>query len=123
MGLTQVQLAQQWGIAQQYLSAMERGKRPIGSIYQAAIDSQKQEPRNAKYKQTRVTPQGRAYSPISDLEGGFSTAPLVRNPRLTICCEYPDTDMPPTEVTFGLSHRYGIHTAHGANEWFLEFDA
>jgi len=25
------------------------------------------------------------------------------NPRLTVRCEYPDTDMPPTEVTFGLS--------------------
>ena len=45
---------------------MERGKRPIGSIYQAAIDTQKQKSRNAKYNQTRVTPQGRAYSDISD---------------------------------------------------------
>ncbi len=55
-----------------------------------------------------------------DLDGGFNTAPLVRTPRLTIRCEYPDTDMPPTEVTFGLSPRYGLHTAHEAHEWFLE---
>ncbi len=27
--------------------------------------------------------------------------------------------MPPTEVTFGLSHRYGIHTAREAHDWFL----
>ena len=54
-----------------------------------------------------------------DLEGGFSTAPLVRTPRLTIRCEYPDTDMAPTEVTFRLSPSYGIHTAHEAHEWFL----
>ncbi len=55
-----------------------------------------------------------------DLDGGFSTPPLVRNPRLTIRCEYPDTDMPPTEVTFGLSPAYDIRNAHEANEWFLE---
>ena len=53
-----------------------------------------------------------------DLDGGFNTAPLVRNPRLSIRCEYPDTDMPPTEVTFGLSPRYGIHTAREAHDWF-----
>ncbi len=55
-----------------------------------------------------------------DLDGGFNTAPLVRTPRLTILCEYPDTDMPPTEVTFGLSPSYGLHTAHEANEWFID---
>ncbi len=56
-----------------------------------------------------------------DLDGsGFSASPVVRTPRLTIRCEYPDTDMPPTDVTFGLSHRYGIHNAHEAHEWFLE---
>ncbi len=54
-----------------------------------------------------------------DLEGGFNTAPPVRTPRLTIRCEYPDTDMPPTEVTFGLSPFYGIHTALEAHDWFL----
>ena len=26
----------------------------------------------------------------------------------------------PTEVTFGLSPRYGIHTARDAHDWFLE---
>ena len=55
-----------------------------------------------------------------DLDGGFNTAPLVRTPRLTIRCEYPDTDLPPTEVTFGLSPAYDIRNAHEANEWFLE---
>ena len=43
-----------------------------------------------------------------DLDGGFSTAPPLRTPRLTIRCEYPDTDMPPTEVTFRLSPSYGL---------------
>ena len=54
-----------------------------------------------------------------DLDGGYSSPPLVRTPRLTIRCEYPDTDMAPTEVTFRLSPSYGIHTAHEAHEWFL----
>ena len=54
-----------------------------------------------------------------DLDAGSGTAPLVSTSRLTIRCEYPDTDMPPTEVTFALSPRYGLHTAHEANEWFL----
>ena len=55
-----------------------------------------------------------------DLDGGFNTAPLVRTPRLTIRCEYPDTDLPPTEVTFRLSPSYGLTTGHEANEWFIE---
>ena len=54
-----------------------------------------------------------------DLDGGFSTTPLVRTPRLTIRCEYPDTDLPPSEVTFRLSPSYGVHTAREAHEWFL----
>ena len=41
-------------------------------------------------------------------------------PRLTVRCEYPDTGMPPTEITFRLSPSYGLLTAHGANEWFLD---
>ena len=35
-----------------------------------------------------------------DIGDGFGTAPVVRTSRLTIRCEYPDTDMPPTVVTF-----------------------
>ena len=31
--------------------------------------------------------------------GGFSNPPLVRNPRLSIRCEYPDMSSLPTEVT------------------------
>ena len=55
-----------------------------------------------------------------DLDGGFSTAPITRTPRLTVRCEYEDTDLPPTEVTFGLSPSYGLTTGHEANEWFIE---
>ncbi len=51
---------------------------------------------------------------------GFSFVGPVRNPIITIRCEYPDTDMPPTEVTFRLSPSYGLTTGHEANEWFLE---
>ena len=55
-----------------------------------------------------------------DLDGGFSTPLPVRTPRLTIRCEYPDTDLPPTEVTFRLSPSYGLTTGHEANEWFID---
>ena len=54
-----------------------------------------------------------------DLGAGFSLHEPVRNPRLTVRCEYPDTDIPPTEVTFGLSPRYGLLTACEAHDWFL----
>ncbi len=55
-----------------------------------------------------------------DLDGGFSSPLRVRTPRLTIRCEYPDTDLPHTEVTFRLAPSYGLTTGHEANEWFLE---
>ena len=55
-----------------------------------------------------------------DPAGGFSSREPVRTPRLTIRCEYPDTDVPPTEVTFRLSPSYGLTTGHEANEWFIE---
>ena len=54
-----------------------------------------------------------------DLDSGFSTAPLVRNPRLTVRREYPGSDSPPDEVSFRLSPRYGIQTALEAHDWFL----
>ena len=41
---------------------------------------------------------------------------MADNPRLTVRCEYPD--IPPTEVTFGLSPSHGIHTAREAHDWF-----
>ena len=44
---------------------------------------------------------------------------MADTPRLTVRCEYPDTDLPPTEVSFGLSPSYGVHTAREAHEWFL----
>ena len=47
-----------------------------------------------------------------------STRRATRNPRLTVRCEYPDTDMPPTEVTFRLSPSYGLLTAREAHDWF-----
>ena len=40
-------------------------------------------------------------------------------PRLTIRCEYPDTSLPPTEVSLRLSRRYGILDASDAHDWFL----
>ncbi len=52
-----------------------------------------------------------------DLDGGFSAAPVVSTPRLTIRCEYPDSA--PTEVSFALSPRYGILDARAAHDWFL----
>ena len=54
-----------------------------------------------------------------DLDGGFSSPPLVRTPRITIRCEYPDTSLEPTEVTFGLAPSYSLHTAREAHDWFL----
>ena len=56
-----------------------------------------------------------------DLGPGFSFSFVesVRNPRLTVRCEYPNTDLPPTEVTFRLSPSYGIHDAREAHDWFL----
>ena len=50
---------------------------------------------------------------------GFNTAPVVRTPRLTIRCEYPDTDLPPTGVSFRPSPSYGLLTARDAHDWFL----
>ena len=48
---------------------------------------------------------------------------MADTPRLTIRCEYPDTDMEPTEVTFRLSPSYGLLTALEAHEWFLGMNA
>jgi ribosomal protein S27AE len=39
---------------------------------------------------------------ILGIEGGDGTSEPIRTPRLTVRCAHPDTDMPPTEVTFGL---------------------
>ena len=54
-----------------------------------------------------------------DLDAGFSFVEPLPNARLAVRCEYPDTDAPPTEVTFGLSPSCGIHTALEAHDWFL----
>ena len=44
---------------------------------------------------------------------------MAETPRLTVRCEYPDTDMALTEVTFRLSPSYGLLTAREAHDWFL----
>ena len=44
----------------------------------------------------------------------------TRTRRLTLRCEYPDTDIAPTEVSFALSPSYGLLPARAAHEWFLE---
>jgi len=45
---------------------------------------------------------------------------MADTPHLTIRCEYPDTDLPPTEVTFRLSPSYRLTTGHEVNEWFID---
>ena len=35
-------------------------------------------------------------------------------------CEYPDSSIEPTEVTFRLSPSYGLLTGHEVNEWFID---
>ncbi len=45
---------------------------------------------------------------------------MTDTPRLTVHCEYPDGSSPPSEVSFGLSPRYGILTARDAHDWFLQ---
>ena len=56
-----------------------------------------------------------------DLDGFGSVQPQQspRTPRLTVRCEYTDSWMAPTEVSFRLSPRYGIRTAREAHDWFL----
>ena len=44
---------------------------------------------------------------------------MGNTPLLTIRCEYPDLSSPPSEVSFRLSPRYGIHDAREAHDWFL----
>lgn len=52
-------------------------------------------------------------------DGVISPTPdVVWNPRLTVRCEYPDTHLPPTTVTFCLSPSYGIPTVSDAHGWF-----
>ena len=52
-----------------------------------------------------------------DLDGGLISPKPVRTPRLTIRCEYPDSE--PTVVSFALAPSYGIHTTREAHDWFL----
>jgi hypothetical protein len=44
---------------------------------------------------------------------------MAEPPRVTVRCECPDTDMPPTEVSFALSPSYGFLTARDVHEWFM----
>ncbi len=56
-----------------------------------------------------------------DLRAVFNSSSLPiqspYNPRLGIRCEYPDTSIEPTEATFGVSPRYGIHTGADPHTW------
>jgi len=45
---------------------------------------------------------------------------MAETPRLTIRCEYPDTSLEPTKVTFRLSPSYGLTTGLEVHDWFLE---
>ncbi len=45
---------------------------------------------------------------------------MGNTPRITIRSEYPGSDSPPSEVSFRLSPRYGIHNAREAHDWFLQ---
>ncbi len=42
--------------------------------------------------------------------GGLSFVEPIRTPRLTVGCEYPETFLEPTGVTFGLSPSYSLLT-------------
>ena len=44
---------------------------------------------------------------------------MGKTPRLTVRCEYPDMDSPPSEVSFCLSPYYVLTTAREAHDWFL----
>ena len=44
---------------------------------------------------------------------------MADSPRLTVLCVYPDMSSPPSEVSFRLSPRYGLHTARDVHDWFL----
>ena len=54
--------------------------------------------------------------------GDWSERP-ESNPQLTVCCTYHNTSLPPTCVTFGLSHEYGFTSAREAHDWFLRMVA
>ena len=54
-----------------------------------------------------------------DLYGFGAIQPQTRTPRLSVRCEYPDSSMEPTCVSFRLSPRYCIYSAREAHEWFL----
>lgn len=41
-------------------------------------------------------------------------------PTLTVYCEYPDSTIEPTDVTFRISPRYGLTDAVRVHAWFLE---
>ena len=66
------------------------------------------------------SPIDRLFTPNGFITQSFgSTQRVTQTPRLTVRCEYTDTDMLPTVVTFGLSPSYGFSTARDAHDWFL----
>lgn len=40
-------------------------------------------------------------------------------PTITVFCEYPDSTIEPTDITFRLSPRYGLTDSGLVHEWFL----
>ena len=54
-----------------------------------------------------------------DIHGLGAVQPQTRTPRLSVRCEYPDSSMEPTCVSFRFSPSYGILTALEAHDWFL----
>ena len=50
---------------------------------------------------------------------GLSIPQPARNPRPTIRCEYGDTGLAPTTVSFTPSRSYGLSTASETHDWFL----
>ena len=67
-----------------------------------------------------IPPLSTESSPFGDLNHRPWLLRLGKDPRLAVRCKYPDTDLPPTEVTFRLSPSYGLLTGHEGNEWFID---
>ncbi len=49
----------------------------------------------------------------------WSEADAIHASRCASAANIQGTPLEPTEVTFGLSPRYAIHTAREAHDWFL----
>ena len=66
----------------------------------------------------------RSHASVRGSSGRWVLVPIQPSPRpssfsLTVRCEYPDSYLEPTCVSFRLSTSYGIRTAREAHDWFL----